>query len=134
MAFKEEYYKGLVWKEKMIRFFANKVGFSRKADTPIKAYVELAKQTKERFSHLNPYFERIGDSFIIWIRIWDQVATATGDIILKPSQESDSSTPKGTPYTKPAYNKQCSENIFGRGAVKIISHPRERQAHGSDFQ
>lgn len=88
-------YKGLDWQEEMIRFFANEVSFSKEANTPIKAYVELANQIKKRFRQTNKYFERMGDSMIIWTKIWDQVAE--GVIQPIPSRVSDSLIPKQYP-------------------------------------
>jgi len=83
-------YKGLDWQEELIRFFTNEVSFSAEANTPVKAYIELANQIKVRFFHTHPYFERLGNSMIIWTRIWDQVAR--GEIKPIPSRQSDDAT------------------------------------------
>ena len=80
-------YKGLEWQEDMIRFFANDVKLSKQSNTPIKAYVELANLIKSRFRDTNPYFERMGDSMIIWTQLW--TAFESGEIQPIPSRVSD---------------------------------------------
>jgi len=85
------------------QFFANEVHFSAEANTPIKAYIELANQIKVRFLHVHPYFERLGNSMIIWTRIWDQVAR--GVIKPIPSRQSDDAMKKFT-----AINLHTSSN------------------------
>ena len=68
-------YQGLFWQEDIIRFFANEVEFSTTANTPIKAYVELALQIRARFSTLHPYFDRLATSMVLWTEIWDKVSS-----------------------------------------------------------
>lgn len=85
-------YKGLEWQEDMIRFFANDVRLSKQANTPIKAYVELANLIKARFRKTNPYFERMGESMIIWTQLWQ--AVGSGEIKPVPSRVSDASVKK----------------------------------------
>lgn len=54
--------------------------------------MELANLIKKRFTKTNPYFERLGDSMIVWTDIWDKVSK--GDIKPEPSRESDPSVQK----------------------------------------
>jgi reversibly glycosylated polypeptide/UDP-arabinopyranose mutase len=82
-------YMGLEWQEDIIRFFANEATFSSDDDTPIKAYVQLARQIRTRFSELNPYFDRMAESMILWTHIWSQVED--GSIKLTPSRSSEGS-------------------------------------------
>jgi hypothetical protein len=100
-------YKGLDWQEDLIRFFANEVRFSAEANTPVKAYIELANQIKVRFLHIHPYFERLGDSMIIWTRIWDQVAR--GEIKPIPSRQSDGAMEKFPPINLHTTSNAMSE-------------------------
>jgi len=82
-------YKGLEWQEDLIRFFANDLQLTKDANTPIKAYVELANLIKRRFRDKNEYFERMGDSMIIWTQLWH--AFESEEIKPMPSRLSDAS-------------------------------------------
>ena len=96
-------YMGLEWQEDIIRFFANDVTFSSDDDTPIKAYVQLARQIRTRFSELNPYFDRMAESMILWTNIWSQVDDES--IKLIPSRSSEGS--------RVWTSEQKREDLFG---------------------
>ena len=83
-------YMGLEWQEDIIRFFANEVVLSPNANTPTKAYVELANQVRKRFSPVNPYFDRMAESMIVWTQIWSRVED--GSLTPIPSRSSPGAT------------------------------------------
>ena len=68
-------YKGLWWQETLIRFFQDELSFSEDANTPHKAYKEVAHQIQHRFNQTHDYFSRLSEAMILWIDAWEDVAS-----------------------------------------------------------
>jgi len=85
-------YKGLWWQEDVIRFFRDDVQFTQDADTAQKAYVELARQIRDKFNSTHVYFGHLANAMELWIEAWDDFSS--GKIVPKPSRIADKSVAK----------------------------------------
>ncbi|MBA0590247.1 hypothetical protein Gorai_018961 [Gossypium raimondii] len=69
-------YKGIFWQEEIIPFFQQAV-LPKDCTTVQKCYVELAKQVKEKLSKVDPYFDKLADAMVTWIKAWDELNPPT---------------------------------------------------------
>lgn len=95
---------GLWWQEIVLRFFMTEVEYSSDADSPSKAYVELASQIRLKLGNIHPYFDRLARAMEIWTSFWD--LAVNGTIQFVPSRQS--------PQTglKPINRNYYSESVY----------------------
>ena len=80
-------YKGLWWQEIVLRFFMTEVKYSTQADTPSKAYKELASQIRAKLAGVHQYFDKLATAMELWTRAWDK-AEENGEINFLPSWQN----------------------------------------------
>ncbi|KAL3785395.1 hypothetical protein ACHAWO_013582 [Cyclotella atomus] len=96
-------YLGLWWQEIVLRFFMTEVEYSSGADTPSKAYVELAAQIRSKLGNIHPYFDRLARAMEIWTNFWD--LAVNGMIQFVPSRHNE-------PGLKPINRNYYSQSVY----------------------
>lgn len=66
-------YKGIFWQEEMIPFFQD-LQFPQECKEVCECYLFLAKEVKEKLSHLDDYFMKLGEGMEKWIQSWKMMA------------------------------------------------------------
>jgi hypothetical protein len=101
-------YLGLWWQEMILRFFMEEVQYSSQANTPSRAYKELANQIRNKFSGTHEYFNRLASAMEMWTDFWD---LATKDkIIFTPSRQFQS-------QLEPINRNYVSFKSYGNGPM-----------------
>jgi len=98
---------GLWWQELVLRFFMTEVRFSPSADTPSKAYKELAIQIRTRLKGIHNYFDRLATAMEMWTNFWD--LASKGEIVFSPSRRFESGL------------EPINRNYFSFQAYKAVS-------------
>lgn len=81
-------YLGLWWQELVLRFFMKEVRYSPLADTPSKAYKELAGQIRTKLQGTHEYFNRLATAMEMWTDFWD--LAVKGEISFQPIRKFQS--------------------------------------------
>ncbi|XP_020398841.1 probable UDP-arabinopyranose mutase 1 [Zea mays] len=64
-------YKGIFWQEDTIPFFQAVV-------LPKDCDIALSQQVKEKLGKVDPYFTKLADAMVTWIKAWDSLNAANG--------------------------------------------------------
>ncbi|KAK1291364.1 UDP-arabinopyranose mutase 1 [Acorus calamus] len=60
-------FKGIFWQEDMIPFFQT-LKLPKDCNTSQKCYIELSKQVRAKLGKIDPYFNKLADAMVTWIR------------------------------------------------------------------
>lgn len=115
-------YLGLWWQELVLRFFMTEVQYSASADTPSKAYKELAGQIRTKLQGAHEYFNRLATAMEMWTDFWD--LAVKGEIHFSPSRhyQSDLKPINRDYFSNDSYHATdlgMNINLVGEEAIKV---------------
>ena len=104
-------YKGLWWQEIVLRFFMTEVTYSAQADTPSKAYKELAGQIRATLTSTHQYFDKLATSMELWTDFWDRAEN--GDLKFLPTRQNKTALDPINQgyYSKGTYFTETGKNL-----------------------
>ncbi len=104
-------YKGLWWQEIVLRFFMTEVKYSTQADTPSKAYKELAGQIRVTLTSTHQYFDKLATAMELWTDFWDRAEN--GDLKFLPSRQNKTALDPINQgyYSKDTYFAEMGKNL-----------------------
>jgi len=104
-------YKGLWWQEIVLRFFMTEVTYSAQADTPSKAYKELAGQIRATLTSTHQYFDKLATSMELWTDFWDRAEN--GDLKFLPTRQNKTALDPINQgyYSKDTYFTETGKNL-----------------------
>ena len=82
-------YNGIFWQEKAIPFFQS-VALEKDCTTVQKCYLALSGQVKTKLGEVDPYFTKLADAMVTWIKAWDEVNSSGGKPAKLPNGTSKS--------------------------------------------
>jgi len=118
-------YKGLWWQEIVLRFFMTEVKYSTQADTPSKAYKELASQIREKLAGVHQYFDKLATAMELWTRAWDRAEN--GEINFLPSRRNKTAL---KPINQAFYSKDTYFTETA-GNLNLVRHDDIKKKKGS---
>ncbi|RRT46009.1 hypothetical protein B296_00020308 [Ensete ventricosum] len=65
-------YNDIFWQEELIPFFQTDV-LPKECTSVQKCYIEMSKQVRDKISKTDPYFTKLADVMVTWIKAWDDL-------------------------------------------------------------